>query len=266
MVVSKYTAINRKWWNAITPVHASSSHYALKNFKKGKTNLQRTEILELGNVKDKTMLHLLCHFGLDTLSWARRGAIVTGVDISDASIIQAKKLSKELSIPATFIRSDIYDLPKVHSKKYDIVFASYGVLLWLSNLKKFAKIVHSYLKEGGYFYIIELHPFTNMLSYDFQFYYKYFDKGPYVDDDGTYVDWKKKVTGETYLWNHTMGEFTNALIDAGLKIEYIHEFPYTMYEQFEGLMSINKKGQYVLKDKKIQIPLLFSLKASRSKA
>ena len=264
VVGSKYSTINRKWWNAVTPVHEASNFYALETFKKGKTSLQKTEIVELGNVRGKTMLHVLCHFGMDTLSWARRGAIVTGADISDTSIREAKRLSKELNIPATFIRSDIYDLPKKLQKKYDIVFASYGVLLWLPNLKKFAKIIKNFLNDGGTFYIIDVHPFTNMLSFEFEFFYKYFDKGPYVDEDDTYADWSKKVKGETYLWNHKMSDFLNALIDAGLKIEFIHEFPYTMYEQFEGLMKKNRMKQYILKDKKIEVPLLFSVKASKT--
>lgn len=260
-----YATINRKWWNDVTPVHAESDLYNLASFRKGRTSLQKTEIEELGNVKNKTLLHLLCHFGMDTLSWARRGAIVTGVDLSDRSIRLARKLSRETGIPGEFICSDVYELPKVLDKKYDIVFASYGVLLWLSSLKKFAKIIDHFLAKGGTFYIVELHPFTNILSHDFKLYYKYFDRGPYLDDStGTYTDWNSKVNGETYEWSHTLGDVINSLTEAGLKIEFVHEFPYTMYNQFPGFMEKNEKKQFVLKDKKIQIPLLFSLKAVKS--
>ncbi|HVZ67203.1 MAG TPA: methyltransferase domain-containing protein [Patescibacteria group bacterium] len=263
--MSSYGAINKKWWNEITPVHASSKLYDLKSFKKGKTSLQKIEIKELGNVEGKSMLHLLCHFGMDSLSWARRGARVTGVDISDSSIELAKELSKEINIPATFICSDIYDLPKKLNKKFDIIFASYGVLLWLKDINKFSKIVNSYLKKGGVFYIVELHPFTNILNHEFKLLYKYFDRGPFLDDsDGTYTDWNgTDMKGETYEWSYTMGDIINSLTSAGLKIEFVHEFPYTMYEQFPGLMIKNKKGEYRLKNKKIEVPLLFSLKATK---
>lgn len=259
-----YVKANKKWWDAVTPIHSSSQLYNLKAFKKGKSSLEALELQEMGNVKGKTMLHLLCHFGMDTLSWAREGAIVTGVDLSSESITLAKKLSKDMHIPATFICSDIYDLPKVLHKKFDIIFMSYGVLLWLSNIPQWAKIIHHFLNNGGTFYITELHPFTNMLGVDLQFDYKYFDKGPYEDDaDGTYSDWNSDIKGATYIWLYTMGTIINSLIDAKLKIEFVHEFPYTMYDQFPGLMEKNKKGQYVLKNKKIQIPLLFSLKATK---
>ncbi len=257
-----YTAINKKWWDNATPIHASSKYYDLSGFKNGKTSLQSLEIEEVGNVRGKSLLHLLCHFGMDTLSWAKRGAKVTGVDLSDSSIKLAKKLSRETNIPATFICSDIYNLPNVLNKKFDIIFTSYGALLWLSDLKKFAGIVNKFLADDGIFYIAEVHPFTNILSEDLKFLYKYFDRGPHLEDSGTYVDWDK-AQGITYEWSYTIGDILNTLIEEGLKIEFVHEFPFTVYEQFPGMMEQNKKGQYVLKDKKIQIPLLFSLKARK---
>jgi len=120
VLVKDYAAINRKWWNNATPAHAGSKFYDIPRFIKGKTSLQSIEIDELGKVRGKTLLHLLCHFGMDTLSWARKGAITTGVDISDSSIRLAKKLSRQTGIPSTFICSDIYELPKILDKKFDI--------------------------------------------------------------------------------------------------------------------------------------------------
>lgn len=264
VVLMDYASINKKWWNAVTPIHLHSELYNLEGFKKGETTLQPTELKEIGDVRGKTLLHLLCHFGMDTLSWAREGAIVTGVDLSNESITLAKKLSKDMHIPATFITADIYDLPNVLDKKFDIIFMSYGVLLWLSNIKNWGSIIKRFLKKGGVFYIIELHPFTNILSYDFKLAYNYFDKGPYVDESsGTYTDWESGVKGTTYEWSYTISDVINTVIAQGLTIEYLHEFPFTMYDQFPGSMVKNKKGQYVLKDKTIQIPLLFSLKAHK---
>lgn len=262
--MSNYLKINKKWWNNVVPIHARSKLYNLSGFKKGKTSLQPIELKELGNVKSKTMLHLLCHFGMDTLSFARKGAIVTGVDLSNKAIDFAKQLSREINIPSKFICSDVYKLQKILNKKYDIIFASYGALCWLSDIKKFAKIVSDFLKKGGIFYIVELHPFTNILSCDFKISYQYFDKIPSMDDSpGTYADWNANIKSPTYLWNYTMSDIINALTEEGLKINYLHEFPFTMYDQFPGLMRKNKKGQYFLKNKQIQIPLLFSLKATK---
>ncbi|HSW87590.1 MAG TPA: class I SAM-dependent methyltransferase [Candidatus Saccharimonadales bacterium] len=259
-----YAKINKKWWNKVTDIHAKSQLYDLESFKQGKTSLQPIELQELGDVKGKSLLHLLCHFGMDTLSWAREGAEVTGVDISDDAISFATNLSKELDIPAEFICSDVYDLPKILHKQYDIVFASYGVLIWLSNLDLWSEIINKFLKPGGIFYIIELHPFTNMLSSDFTLANKYFKKGPYLDDSsGTYADWDADIQGDTYIWLHTFSDLINSLIKAGLKLEYIHEFPFTMYDQFPGFMVKNEKGEYTLKNKKLQIPLVFSLKATK---
>lgn len=259
-----YIVANKKWWNNVAPIHLRSKLYNLEEFKKGKNSLVSIEKDEIGDVTGKSLLHLLCHFGMDTLSWARLEARATGVDLSDKSIKLAKKLSKEINIPANFICSDVYELPKVLDKKFDIIFASYGVLCWLPNIKRWAKIVNHFLKKDGMFYIAELHPFTNILSYDFKLYQDYFDKGPFEDDsDGTYADWNAKIKGTTFLWNHTIGDVINALTSQGLKIEFVHEFPFSMYDQFPGFMKQNKKGQYVFKKRDIQIPLLFSLKATK---
>lgn len=262
--MNKYVAANRKWWNDVTSIHQHSKLYDLDSFKKGGNHLEPIEIEEVGDVSEKSLLHLMCHFGMGTLSWARLGANTTGVDISDKSIRLAKRLSREIAVPATFLCSDIYELPSVLDKKFDIVFTSYGVLCWLSNIKKWAKVINHFLKPGGAFYIVELHPFTNVLSYDFKLYYKYFNKGPDIDDSyGTYADWDADIKGATYLWTHTISDVINALINQGLKIEFVHEFPFTTYDQFPGLMERNEKGQYVLKNKRIQLPLLFSLKATK---
>ncbi|HSX40185.1 MAG TPA: class I SAM-dependent methyltransferase [Candidatus Saccharimonadales bacterium] len=259
-----FAKANVSWWDEVTPVHSNSKLYDLAGFKKGKSSLQSIEAEELGNVKGKSLLHLMCHFGMDSLSFARNGAKVTGVDFSPRAIELGKKLSSDLDIPAQFVCSDVYKLPRVLDKKFDIVFASYGVLCWLPDIEKFAHIVSSYLKKGGIFYMAELHPFCSILSSDFKIYYKYFDKGPYLDDStGTYTDWSAPVKGKTYEWSYTIGDVINALIKQGLKIEFVHEFPFSMYDQFPGFMRKNKKGQYVLKNKKIQIPLLFSLKARK---
>lgn len=142
----------------------SFSFYNVDEFKKGKITLKDIELAELGDVKNKSLLHLQCHFGLDTLSWARLGAEVTGVDFSEEAIEYAKRLSQELDIPARFICSNIYDTIELITDKFDIVFTSYGVLCWLPDLVEWAEIISHFLRCGGIFYIVEFHPVNNIFD------------------------------------------------------------------------------------------------------
>ncbi len=158
--MDSYTQANRALWNAWTLLHEKSEEYDVPGFRAGRCALKPIELAEVGDVAGKTLLHLQCHFGLDTLSWARRGARVTGVDFSDEAIRLARSLSSELAIPAEFIRSDIYELDRVLDREFDIVFTSYGVLVWLSDIRLWGRTVARFLKPGGIFYIAELHPIT----------------------------------------------------------------------------------------------------------
>jgi len=122
-------------------------------FRNGEVHLYPIEIEEVGDVRGKSLLHLQCHFGMDTMSWARLGADVTGLDFSDNAIETARQISAELEIPARFVCSNIYDAPNVLSEKFDIVFTSYGALCWLPDLKKWGEVVAHFVKPGGIFYI-----------------------------------------------------------------------------------------------------------------
>lgn len=257
-----YIKANKDWWNKATSIHVNSKLYGIEEFKKGKSNLNTIELEELGDVKSRTLLHLQCHFGMGTISWAREGAIATGVDFSDESIKLAKKLSEDVGVPTEFICSDIYRLPEILDKKFDVVFTSYGVLAWLPDIKKWAKVVSHFLKEGGIFYIAEIHPLTNIFSKDFKIADSYFKKDPYIEESGPdYTDNHVNIEGKTVEWIHTLGDIVSALVEEGLKIGFLHEFPFTVYDQFPGLLEENKKGYWKFKDPNTQIPLLFSLKA-----
>ncbi|MFX1317456.1 MAG: class I SAM-dependent methyltransferase, partial [Promethearchaeota archaeon] len=175
-------------------INVKSDWYDLEGFLEGKSSLLPIEIKELGDVKGKSLLHLQCHFGMDTLSWARKGAIVTGVDFSDKAIELAKELSNELNITARFIQANIYDIPNIIKEKFDIVFTSYGVLCWLPDLVKWAKVINFCLKPGGTFYIIDGHPFGALIDEKvekrFQVGFNYFTKGRPTqwNEDRTYAD------------------------------------------------------------------------------
>lgn len=257
-----YLKANKKWWNKATSVHLNSKFYDVKGFKKGKTALNFVELEEIGNVKGKNLLHLQCHFGMGTISWAREGTIATGVDLSDKSIKLAKKLSQEVGVPANFICSDIYSLPDVLNEKFDIVFTSYGVLGWLPDLKKWAKVINHFLKPGGIFYIVEIHPLTGIFGKNLKIGSSYFQKEPFIEESWKdYADNTVDIKNKAYEWNHTLSDVVNSLLEEGLKIKFLNEFPFTVYEQFPGLMEQNPDGIFKFKDKNVQIPLLFSLKA-----
>ena len=141
--------VNRANWNERTPVHAASEMYDVEGFKAGRITLHDVERREMGDVSGKTLLHLQCHFGMDTMSWARLGAVPTGVDLSDAAIDLARSLSGELNLDVRFIHSNIYDLPDVLDEQFDIVFTSYGALCWLPDLDEWASVVANHLKPGA---------------------------------------------------------------------------------------------------------------------
>ena len=267
--MDQYMKANRELWNEWTPIHEKSEMYDLQGFKAGKSTLDSIELEELGDVSGKSLLHLQCHFGLDTMSWARRGAKVTGVDFSDKAIALARSLSQELGIEADFVCSSIYDLPNVLAGEFDIVFTSYGVLCWLPDLKRWAEIIAHYLKPGGTFYIIEGHPFTNVFyneddATDLRVVYSYFHRPEPAkwEAASSYADKRTPVSRPSYEWTHSLGDILNALISAGLRIEFLHEFPFGGYGHFP-FMEQGADGWWRLKEYDGTIPLLFSLKAAK---
>jgi SAM-dependent methyltransferase len=267
--VDKFMKQNLKHWNELTPIHEKSEFYDVEGFKAGRCTLMPLEREELGDVSGKTLLHLQCHFGLDTMSWARLGAKVTGVDFSDKAIELAKSLSKQLEIEADFLRSDIYQLPDVLKGEFDIVYTSYGVLCWLPDLAGWARIIGHFLKPGGTFYVVEAHPINNVFederdTKELKASYSYFHSSRPTrwEADGSYADKNAKVIASSYEWTHPLGEIINALISAGLRIEFLHEFPY-MGEDHYPFMEKDEDGWWRLKGDKETIPLMFSIKAKK---
>lgn len=264
-----YMRVNLGLWNEKTSIHEKSEFYDLEGFKSGKSTLKSIELEELGDVSGKSLLHLQCHFGMDTMSWARLGAKVTGIDFSDKAIALAKSLSKELEIDANFVCSNIYDLPNILTGEFDIVFTSYGVSCWLPDISGWAKVVAHFLKPGGTFYIVDNHPFNNVFdnernttSLKVSYSYFYSSQPARWEPDGSYADRNAKITNPSYEWTHSLGDVINALISAGLRIEFLHEFPYCVYNHYP-FMEQGNDGWWRLKGKKETIPLMFSLKATK---
>jgi len=264
--MNQYTEANKINWDERVAIHMASECYALDSFKAGRCSLKSVELEELGDVSGKTLLHLQCHFGMDTLSWARRGAIVTGVDFSSQAIKQARALAAELNIKAQFICSDIYDLPQNLEGEFDIVFTSYGVLCWLGDLTRWANVIAHFLKAGGIFYIVDGHPIGNLFDDETDSHlsirYSYFNTGPECyESEYTYTDGNARLKNTvSYEWMHSLGEIVNALIEAGLEIHFLHEFPFAFFKLLPW-MSKGSDGWWRLPNEDNRIPFLFSLKA-----
>jgi len=259
--------MNRELWNELTPIHTRSEFYDVEGFKAGKSTLRAIELEELGDVSGKSLLHLQCHFGLDTLSWARLGARVTGVDFSDRAMAMARSLSNELGIKADFVHSDIYELPKTLSGEFDIVFTSYGVLCWLPELQQWGEVIAHFLKPGGTFYMVEEHPLLNVFvgsvgAKELKVFCSYFHTPEPMKHEpgGSYADSSAKVSHPSHEWTHSLSDVVNALISAGLRIEFIHEFPVCAWQRYP-FMEQDEAGWWRLKGD--NIPLSFSLKATR---
>lgn len=261
--MNEHHELNREGWNIRTEAHFKHPDYHVKEFLKGRCSLHPLELEEMGDVTGKTLLHLQCHFGLDTLSWARRGATVTGIDISDKSIERANELKEKTGLEARFIRSDLFDLPDHLDDKFDIVYTSYGVLWWIADINHWAEIIARYVKQGGIFYIAEIHPLLTMFDQDMKVHEPYFNQGrdPEVyKGDGDYCD-KDCIIEEERGWRWTLGDVVTALIKAGLTIEFLHEFPFCVYDAWPTMV---KDGDwYYYPERKNELPMTFSLRAAK---
>lgn len=251
---------NKAKWDAYTPIHVASRSYDVESFKRGRCSLFHVEREEVGNVRGKKLLHLQCHFGMDTLSWARLGAEAVGVDFSEEAIKHAEQLAEELNIPCRFICSNIYDLPANLNEQYDIVFTSSGVLCWLPDLSKWADLVAHFVKPGGFFYLHEFHFAAGALCENLD----YFTNGQpeFYEGTGSYAEPDSPVFTEGVEWRHTLGDIVSALIAAGLRLEFLHEWPHSVCP-FSPDMKQGPDGGWYDAERPNRFPLMFSLRARK---
>ena len=270
---ASYLGVNRDLWDFWTGLHTTvSEEYleAMAQLRAGGITLDDTVLSEVGDVAGRSLLHLQCHLGLDTLSWARMGAEATGVDFSEKSVTAGQCLSRELGLAATFICADIYDLPTVLDQQYDIVFTSDGVWPWLPDLDRWAQIVAGSLKPGGLFYMRDIHPIRRVL------------KPPRLDATGTpveigYVAQPEPVRFEeqgsysvpehdsvhtAYYWQHGLGEIATAVCAAGLRLEFLHEFTKTERDVYAFTRTASGRLEAHLRHN-VTIPRQFSIRAVR---
>ena len=227
--------------------------YPLGSFREGMSTLFEHEHDELGDVMGKTVLHLQCNNGLETLSLAREGADVVGVDISDESLRYARELAAETGIEAEFLRCNVYDVPAVLNREFDVVYTSRGVLVWLPDLADWADIIAHSLTEGGRFYLFEGHPIADVYNDDGEMDGSYFDSCPRRYEEAGFG-----VDQEHYLTQHTLGGVVSALVSSGLQIEFVHEFPFAYWRQWDGMVE-DERGRWRVPGD--PIPLTFSIRA-----
>jgi len=231
---------NRQAWDLRTPVHLKSEFYGLASFKQGRNSLRPIEQEEVGDVRGQSLLHLQCHFGMDTLSWARLGARVTGTDFSEKAIAAARSLAAEVGLKAHFICANLYDLPDVLDEEFDIVVTTYGVLSWLPDLDAWAGVVAHFLRPGGTFCIVEIHPnwsFIDEVDGKLQVADSVFRSDPWETETvETYADGADLPPHPEYNWPWTVGGLVTALIKAGLHIERLRELPVDVRQRVPSMV------------------------------
>jgi len=264
-----YLTANQALWNLWTPYHVASKFYNVEGFKAGNYRLDPVALAALGDVSGKSLLHLQCHFGLDTLSWARRGATVTGADFSAEAIEAARALASETGLAATFVCSNLYDLPQHLEGQFDIVFTSQGVLGWLPDLAGWARVIAHFLKPGGLFAIVEAHPVVFMFDEqrtdaELRLRYPYFPQPTPLQEEetGSYAVPDAPVQGVAYSWFHSLAEIFGALLHAGLRIVAFEEYPYMAWAFFPW-MERRDDGYWQLPPGTGELPLMFSLRATQ---
>ncbi len=259
-----YIEINRQSWNNRADVHYGSEFYDNQSFIAGRSSLNQIERELIGDVVGKSVLHLQCHFGQDTISLSRLGATATGVDLSDRAIAYARELATTTNADCNFICCDVYDLPNHLDETYDMVFTSYGTIGWLPDIDRWAAIVSRYLKPNGRLVFAEFHPVLWMFDDDFQsIKYRYFNTEPIHEvTEGTYAEKEAAIKPESVSWNHGLGEVVSALLKNGLRLDSLQEYDYSPYNCFNGAVEV-APNKFRIEQFDDKIPMVYSLSATK---
>ena len=276
-----YYEANRARWDESVPIHAASDGYDLAGFLRGEKTLHAVETEEVGDVRGKALLHLQCHFGMDTLNWARLGARVTGLDFSGVAVERARELAKEIGIDdATFVQANVYDAPDVLQDQFDVVYTGIGALNWIPSIRGWSEVVARLLKPGGFLYLYEGHPMLWALDDERAdgelvvgaSYFETEHPNEWVGAT-TYVDGPPLKNQRSFEWNHGLGETVTALIEAGLRLEFLHEHREVSWQALPQMVRTdgdsNAKGYtrrtawQLPEEQRNRCPLMYSLKASK---
>ena len=274
----QYREANRARWDESVEIHAASDFYRVDDFLAGESTLLQLDLDEVGSVAGKSLLHQQCHFGLDTLSWARLGADVVGVDFAPSAVQTARDIADRAGLSAEFVESELYASSDVLSNRlesFDIVYVNLGAICWLPDIRGWARVCAAFLKPGGTLYLRDVHPLTQSLDDEaakgeLRLLYPYFEtEGPlHWRGDGDYADASAKMANQdSYEWNHSLGEIVTAVIDAGCRIDFLHEQDWTVYPALPWLVEV-ERGIWRLPQRDGEpdrrLPLMFSMRATRT--
>ena len=270
-----WRALNRANWDERVPIHLAAPIYDPAPLRAGQARKNPIEEAELGPVDGLRLLHLQCHFGRDSLILAQRGATVVGLDFSAPAIAAARAMAAELGLDdrASFVEADLYDAPAAIAEpaSFDRVYVTWEAICWLPDIAGWARVVAHFLKPGGFLYLAEGHPAALVLDDTTAppdggpgFFAPYFHSEPLVIDDPTdYADPAARlVNARTCEWIHPLGTVVTSLIDAGLRLDWLHEHDAVAWQMFKCLVK-GADGMYRWPDKP-WLPLAYSLRASRS--
>lgn len=262
--MENYLEINKNSWNAKVETHLQSDFYFVDEFIKGRTSLNSIELELLDDLAGKSVLHLQCHFGQDSISLSRMGAKVTAVDLSDKAIEAGISLAEKCHEKVEFICSDVYELPNILDETFDMVFTSYGTIGWLPDLEKWANVVSHFLKPDGHFIMAEFHPVVWMYNDDFtEVSYNYFNEKPISETyEGTYADFSADIVQDYVMWNHSLSEVLQNLISKNLEIKTFKEFDWSPYPCFRHIEEF-EKGKWRTTKFGNRIPMVYSIKAQK---
>jgi SAM-dependent methyltransferase len=261
---SDYVAVNKALWNSKVPHHLDSDFYRTEEIVNGADALVGPEKELLGDLNGKRVLHLQCHFGLDSIHLARMGAQVTGLDLSDQAIAEAKKISQKAQLDIRFICDDVYNTLHHVGREFDLVFSSYGTIGWLPDLNKWASIVSAVLKKGGRLLLAEFHPVLWMFDSKFtHFQYSYFNNKEISEaQEGTYADKDADINLPEISWNHPLSDVITSLISQGMTISRFEEYDYSPYDCFDTGVKV-AEHRYQLKELKEKLPMMYILEAKK---
>jgi SAM-dependent methyltransferase len=267
---------NNALWDEWTRIHETSAFYDLDGFKRGGIRIKPYELEEIGPVEGLELLHVQCHFGLDTLSFARLGARVTGADFSGAAVELARRVAAEIGFPeARFVQSTVDDLPVALEGDFDLVYTSNGVLGWLPDIRAWARVVARFVRPGGRFYLAEIHPVANAFENEgvapgeLVLRYPYWEHATPLTFPvhGSYADPTAEVVGvaNEHGWDHGLGEIVTALVEAGLEIRSLREHPFVNWKL--DFLEERDDGTWRLPGElEGRLPLSFSILARKPEA
>jgi len=265
--ITAAVAANHAVWEAWTPHHFRSAGYDIPSFMAGREPLDPITLAGVGDVAGKSLLHLQCHFGLDTLSWARRGATVTGVDFSATAIAKAQEIAQQMALPADFVCCNVYDATASLAREFDIVFTSVGVLGWLPDLEGWAKVIASCLKPGGRFFIFEAHPtaflFDQQPPAGMRLMYPYFARAPLIElETGSYAAPDSGTQVTSHSFSHPLADILGSLLRAGMRITSYDEYSFL---RWPAMPWMTRRDAYFwdLPAEFGEIPMMFALTATR---